>query len=39
MREGFTTPKERFEAFRLLSVFPVTVTRPEMFDKSPPSPL
>ena len=27
-----TTPKAKFEAFRLLSVFPVTVTRPEMFE-------
>ena len=32
MRALLTTPNERFEAFRLLSVFPVTVTRPEMLD-------
>ena len=32
MRELLTTPNERFEAFRLPSVFPDTVTSPEMFD-------
>ena len=32
MRALLTTPNARFEAFRLLMVFPEVFTSPEMFD-------